>query len=90
MNACECVLAVAKLARDAAEERVRVLEARPGAVGSAAVEEIVGTLEAELRALQSELKTLREKEAAGEFAAAAAAGKEQLAVPVPGEASTEG
>jgi hypothetical protein len=84
------VLAVAKLARDAAEERVRVLEARPGAVGSAAVEEIVGTLEAELRALQSELKALREKEAAGEFAAAAAAGKEGAGqIAVPGEASTE-
>ncbi len=60
---------MAKLARDAAEDRVRELESRPGAVGSQAVEEIVGTLEAELRALQVELKTLREKEAAGEFAA---------------------
>ena len=61
---------MAKLARDAAEERVRELESRPGAAGSQAVEEIVGTLEAELRALQVELKTLREKEAAGEFATA--------------------
>jgi hypothetical protein len=63
-----CV-AVAKLSRDAAEERVRELEGRPGAAGSQAVEEIVGTLEAELLALQAELKTLREKEAAGGFAA---------------------
>ena len=58
---------MAKLARDAAEERVRVLEARPGAAGSAAVEEIVTTLEAEMRALQGELRTLREKETAGEY-----------------------
>ena len=50
-----CV-AVAKLSRDAAEERVRELEGRPGAAGSQAVEEIVGTLEAELLALQAELK----------------------------------
>jgi hypothetical protein len=54
-------------ARDAAEERVRVLEARPGAAGSAAVEEIVATLEAEMRALQGELRILREKEAGGEY-----------------------
>ena len=71
---------MAKLSRDAAEERVRELESRPGAVGSQAVEDIVGTLEAELRALQLELKTLREKEAAGELAALEAEegqGKEQ-------------
>lgn len=48
---------------------MRELEARPAFASSQEIEDIVGTLEAEIRALQEELMVLRERDSAGQLSA---------------------